>query len=165
MWRVAVPVPTTEGVPVTKKADFNADEWSKLVEGPLLAGMRVITADRGGTIRESLAMGKVYTQARQEQGGSDLLDELVASPPTMDPARMRSAGEINQAVAEGLREAVRLLEQKASPEDVEAYKSFVRAVADTVARAHKEGGFLGVGGKEVSPEEQAAVDEIESVLA
>ncbi len=68
-------------VPMTKKADFNAEEWSKVVEGPLLAGIRVITADRGGTIRESLAMGQVYAHARQQQGASELLDELVATPP------------------------------------------------------------------------------------
>ncbi len=150
---------------MTKKADFNADEWAKVVEGPLLAGMRVITADRGGTIRESMAMGKVYTQARQQQGGSELLDELVASPPAMDPARMRPAGEAGQASSEGLRDALRLLEGKASPEEVNAYKGFVRDVAGAVARAHKEGGFLGVGGKEVSPEEQAALDEIEGELS
>ena len=36
---------------MTKKADFNADEWSTIAEGPLLAGMRVVTASRGGTIR------------------------------------------------------------------------------------------------------------------
>jgi hypothetical protein len=33
-----------------------------------------------------------------------------------------------------------------------------------VAGAHREGGLLGVGGKEVSPEEQAALDEIEGAL-
>jgi len=149
---------------MTKKADFNAEEWSKVAEGPLLAGMRVITADRGGTIRESLAMGQVYAQARQQQGASELLDELVASPPAVDPAKMRSAGEAGQASSEGLREAVRLLEQKASSEEADAYRGFVRDVAGAVARAHKEGGFLGVGGKEVSPEEQAALDEIEAAL-
>ena len=74
---------------MTKKADFNADEWAKVVEGPLLAGMQVITADRGGTIRESMAMGQVYAKARRQQGGSELLDELVATPPAMDPARTR----------------------------------------------------------------------------
>lgn len=41
----------------------------------------------------------------------------------------------------------------------------MREVAGAVARAHKEGGVLGVGGKDVSPEEQAALDEIEAVLA
>ncbi len=150
---------------MTKKADFNAEEWAKVVEGPMLAGMRVITADRGGTIRESLAMGQVYTQARRQQGGSELLDELVASPPAMDPNRVRSVGDVGQASSEGLREAVRLLQEKASPEEVDAYKGFVRAVADAVARAHKEGGFLGVGAKEVSADEQAALDDIEATLS
>ncbi|MEJ7797374.1 MAG: hypothetical protein WKF42_02660 [Solirubrobacteraceae bacterium] len=149
---------------MTKKADLNADEWSKVVEGPLLAGMRVITADRGGTIRESLAMGQVYAQARQQQGASELLDELVATPPVMDPARTRSSGDVAQPNSDGLRAAVELLEQKASPEEVGAYKGFVRDLAGAVARAHKEGGFLGMGGKKVSPEEQVALDEIEAVL-
>lgn len=149
---------------MTRKADFNADEWAKLVEGPLLAGMRVVTSDRGGTIRESLAMGKVYAHARQQQGGSELVDELVSSPPAMDPARIQSLGDVGRASEAGLREAVRLLEQKGTAEDVTAYKGFVREVAAAVARANKEGGFLGVGGKEVSPEEQAALDEIEATL-
>ena len=63
-----------------------------------------------------------------------------------------------------LREAIRLLEEKATPEEVDAFKGFVRDVANATARAHKEGGVLGIGGKEVSPEEQTALDEIESVL-
>ena len=149
---------------MTKKADFNADEWAKVVEGPVLAGMRVVTADRGGTIRESLAMGQVYAQARQQQGGSELLDELVSSPPSIDPNRIRSAGDIGQVSRDGLREALRLLGEKAAPEEVEAYRGFVRDVADAVARAHKEGGVLGIGGKEVSPDEQKALDEIEAAL-
>lgn len=149
---------------MTKKADFNADEWSKVAEGPMLAGVRVVAADRGGTIRESLAMAKVYAHARQQQGGSELLDELVASPPAMDPARMRSVGDVGQASSEGLREAVRLLTEKGSPEDVDAYKGFVREVARAAAGAHKEGGFMGVGGKDVSPAEQTAIDEIETAL-
>lgn len=149
---------------MTKKADFNAEEWTVVVEGPLLAGMRVLTAHRGGSIRESLAMGKVYTAARQQQGDNELLDGLVASPPSMDPQRMRSANEGGKVSTDGLRDAVDLLEQKASPEDVQAYKDFVRSVAEAVARAHKEGGVLGVGGKEISPEEQTALDEIDGAL-
>ena len=146
---------------MTKKADFNADEWAKVTEGPLLAGMRVISADRGGTIRETLAMSKVYAQARQQQGASELLDELVATPPSIDPARAQTARE---NAIEGLREALRVLEEKGTPEEADAFKSFVRDVAQATARAHKEGGFLGIGGKEISPDEQTALDEIEGVL-
>lgn len=149
---------------MTRKADFNAEEWSTLVEAPVLAGMRVVTAGRGGTIRESMAMGKVYAAARQQQGESELLDELASSPPTMDPARVGSTGDVKGAVAERLREAVTILEAKATAEEVDAYRSFVVTLAETVASAHKEGGFLGVGGTEVSDDEQRALDEIAATL-
>lgn len=150
---------------MTKKAEFNAEEWSTVVEAPLLAGMRVIAAGRGGTLRESLAMGQTYAKARQEHGKSELLDELVSSPPAMDPERLRSAGDIGAASAERLGAAVALLEQKASPEELEAYKAFVLTLGETAAKAHREGGFMGVGGKEVSDEEQAALDGIAAALS
>jgi len=102
---------------MTRKADFNAEQWSTVVEGPLYAGMRVISADRGGTLRESLALGRVYQDARGRHGESELLDELVKSPPSIDPDRMREAGGNIAAVAsERLREAMRILEAKATPE-------------------------------------------------
>ena len=149
---------------MTKKADFNADEWAQVVEGPVLAGMRVVTAHRGGTIRESLAMGKVYTQARQAQDQSELLDELVASPPALDPQRQKSAGDVATATRDGLQEALRILHEKGSAEDVDAYKRFVLAVAQAAAEAHKEGGFIGIGGKPISTEEQTALDDIRATL-
>ena len=68
------------------------------------------------------------------------------------------------AITERLREALGILEQKASPEELEAYKLFVVGVAESAAKAHKEGGFIGIGGKEVSESEQAALDEIRAVL-
>ena len=146
------------------KADFNADEWSTIVEGPVLAAVRVVGAGRGGTIRESLAVGRVYAEARRAQGESGLLDELVASPPALDSQRLKEAGDIAAAGSERLREALRLLGEKGSPEDVEAYKRFVLSVARAAAEAHKEGGFIGIGGKQVSDEEQAALNEIGALL-
>lgn len=146
------------------KADFNAEEWSTIVEGPVLAGMRVVTAGRGGTLRESLAMGRIYAEVREHQGDSELLNELVSSPPGIDPQRLQGAGDLAAVSSERLREALSLLNQKGSPGDVEAYKSFVVNVARAAAEAHKEGGFIGIGGKQISDEEQAALDEIRSVL-
>ena len=149
---------------MTKKADFNAEEWAAVVEGPLLAGARVITASRGGTIRESIAMGQAYTEARKSQGESELLDELVASPPALDASRLQGGGDIATVSRERLGQAVALVEQKATPEELEAYKSFVLSAAQAAAAAHKEGGVLGIGGQEVSAEEQAALDEIAAAL-
>jgi hypothetical protein len=149
---------------VTKKADFNAEEWATVVEGPLLAGMRVVGATRGGTIRESLAIGRVYQEARQAHGESELLDELVASPPSIDAQRLQGGGDIAAVSGERLREALGLVAEKATPEEVEAYKQFVVTVAQAAAEAHKEGGFAGIGGKPVSDEEQAALDDIRALL-
>jgi hypothetical protein len=146
------------------KADFNADEWSKLAEGPLLAGMRVVTSTRGGTIRESVAIAKVYTAARQSQGDSELIDQLVASPPAIDPQQLQGAGDAATVSRERLRESLAVLQQKGAPEDVSAYREFVLAVARAAAEAHKEGGFIGIGGREISAEEQAALDEIRAEL-
>lgn len=149
---------------MTAKADFNAEEWATVVEGPLLAGMRVVSATRGGTIRESLAIGRVYQEARKAQGESELLDQLVASPPAVDPQRLQGGGDIAALSGERLREALALVGQKGSPEDVEAYKQFVVTVAQAAAEAHKEGGFAGIGGKPISDEEQAALDDIRADL-
>jgi hypothetical protein len=150
---------------MTRKAEFNAEEWSTIVDGPLYAGMRVISADRGGTLRESLAMGRVYQEARQHHGESELLDELVKSPPAIDPDRVKEAGgDIAALTSKQLSEAISILEQKATPEEIDAYKRFVMTLAQAVANAHKEGGFLGIGGKEISDAENQALDEISKAL-
>jgi hypothetical protein len=150
---------------MTRKADFNAEEWSTVVEGPLYAGMRVISADRGGTLRESLAMGRVYQAARASHGESELLDELIKSPPAIDPSRLQEAGgNMSTVASERLRAAMAILEAKATPEEADSYKRFVMTVAQAVAGAHKEGGFLGIGGKQVSDAENQALDEISVAL-
>jgi hypothetical protein len=150
---------------MTRKADLNAEEWSTIVDAPLYAGMRVISADRGGTLRESLAMGRAYQEARQHHGESELLDELVKSPPSIDPDRVReAAGNIADLTAQQLRDAIRILEAKATPPELDAYKRFVMTVAQAVASAHKEGGVLGIGGRQISDAENQALDEISSAL-
>jgi hypothetical protein len=119
---------------MTTKAAFNAEEWSVIANAPFLTAMLVIAADRGGTVRETMAITRAYASTREEQ-------------------------------ADGLlREAVEILNRVADEDEVIAYKRFVYAVADKVARAHREGGFLGFGGTEVSEHEQAALDEIAAIF-
>jgi hypothetical protein len=81
---------------MTTKAAFSPEEWKVVLEGPPTAGMIVVTAARGGTFRETIAMGKAYTEARGEHGESELLDEIVATKPKADHTRCHSV--------EGLRE-------------------------------------------------------------
>jgi hypothetical protein len=143
------------------KADFNAEEWSKLVEAPLLAGLRVSGASGGGKIREAMAVAKVYAAARKEQGDSALLDEIVASPPGIEEAV--PSDDVSAVVSTRLSEALRIVGEK-SPEDSDAYRTFVVTVARAAAEAHEEGGFIGIGGRKISDEEAAALNEIQAVL-
>ena len=150
---------------MTKKADFDAEEWSIVVDGPLYAGMRVISADRGGTLRESIAMGRAYQEAREHHGESELLDELITTLPSVDARRIEEAGgDLSVVTTDQLRRAIGILEIKATAEEADAYKRFVMTVAQAVAGAHKEGGFLGIGGKQISDAENQALDEISTAL-
>jgi hypothetical protein len=143
---------------MTGKADFTPEEWKLVLEAPTSAGLIVMTAQRGGSFRESFAMAKSYVEARRDHGASELLDEIVAAKPERDHNRYHSPDELKQAGLRHLRDAVALLGQKAAPEEVEDYRKFVLALADKVANAHRE------GGQAVSDAERQAIDEITEAL-
>jgi len=143
---------------MTGKADFTEEEWELISEGPPSAGLIVVTAQRGGVFRETLAIPAAYVEARQLHGGSELLDEIVTARPERERTHFRSFDELKQNGLQHLASAVALLEQKATAEEVAGYKRFVLAVADKVANAHRE------GGTSVSDAEQAAIGEIATAL-
>jgi hypothetical protein len=143
---------------MTTKAAFSPDEWTTVLEGPTSAGMIVITATHGGSFKETFAMSKAYTEARSEHGQNELLDEIVATKPEMDHTRYRTPEEVREHGLEHVRQAAALVEQKATPDELDGYRHFVLTLANKVAAAHKE------GGQAVSPEEAQAVQSIASAL-
>ena len=78
------------------KADFTPQEWELVLEGPPSAGMIVITAQRGGMLRETVSMAKAYVEARQHHGQSGLLDEIVVAKPKLDHTRYGSLAELKE---------------------------------------------------------------------
>ena len=141
---------------MTGKSDFTQEEWDLVREGPPAAGMVALTAEHGGTFRETWALAKTYAEARKEHGESELLDALVDEKPEMN--RYSSPQELEEVGLGRLSEAVTLLKQKATPEEVAGYKRFVLDVAERVAEAHKE------QGGQVSAAERAAIEKITASL-
>ena len=94
------------------------------------------------------------------------MSALLASPPATSVQRPDSSDDLHEQATAALREAISILERVGTEDDVIEYKRFVYALAESVARAHKEGGFLGIGGKrkEISEPEQAALDEIAAIF-
>jgi hypothetical protein len=143
---------------MTGKSDFTEQEWQTVLMGPPSAGMLVVMSQRGGTIRETFAIGKAYAEARQQHGASELVDEIVAAKPEVDHTRFGSLEEFRQHALQHLRDAVEVLERKASPDEVDGYRRFVLMLAEKVANAHREDGVA------VSGPEQAAIDEISTSM-
>ncbi len=144
---------------MTGKADLQPEEWETVLMGPPSAGMLVITASRGGTFRETFALSKAYVEARKQHGESELLDELVAAKPEIDHTRYSSPEEMRTAGLQHLRDAVAVLERRATPAELDEYRRFVLALAQRVAEAHRE------DGQTVSPPEQQVIGEIGTALA
>jgi len=122
---------------MTGRADFTQQEWELVLQGPPSAAIVVVTAQRGGTIKETIAIAKSYVEARKLHGESELLDEIVAAKPEVDHTRYASREALEEHVLQHLREAVALLERKATADEQEAYRKFVLTLADRVAHAHR----------------------------
>jgi hypothetical protein len=143
---------------MTSKSDFTDEEWQLILEAPPSAGMIVVTAQRGGSFRETIAMAKAYVEARQQHGKSELLDDIVAAKPERDHTHYHSPEELKQHGLQHLRDSIALLGTKATPEEVDEYRRFIVTLSHKVAAAHRE------HGKEMSDSEQAAIDDITEAL-
>lgn len=139
---------------MTASSDFSPEEWETVREGPASAGLIVSAAERGGSFREAFAMAKTYAEARQEHGESELLDALVSAKPDVDRGHAHSPEELKAHSLQTIREAVALVGQKASAQELGEYRAFVVSLAKRVAEA--KGG--------VGEAEGAAIAEIETAL-
>ncbi len=135
------------------KADFTEDEWTALTKGVTGAGMLVSVSDRDFTdsFGEASALAKALA-AQREQSTSQLVRELAGVRGT-GFGMTASPQEVEAGTLASLRAANETLTAKA-PDEAEAYRQLVLAVAETVAEA--KGG--------VKPGETAALDKIREAL-
>jgi len=143
---------------MTDRADFTEQEWETVLKGPTSAGLIASTAQRGGSFRESFSLAKAYAEAQTTTGGSGLMQEIAQSKPKVDRARQGSLEELKEHHLGIIRQAVSLLDTKASPKELQDYKRFTLSLAERVASAKEE------GDQPVSDAEQTAIDEISAAL-
>jgi hypothetical protein len=149
---------------MTTKASFNAEEWAVVTTAPALAGLFVAASEPGGQLRESVALSRAYAEARAKEPG-ELMEAILTTAPTLAPADApKTPDAIRDRALADLRRAVRTLDRLALDDELVEYKRFVYALAEEVAHAHREGGFLGIGGKPVSANEQQALDAIAAIF-
>ena len=71
--------------------------------------------------------------------------------------------DVVQRSLENLREVSAILAAKA-PGDAPAFKAWLKSISQKVAEASSEGGFLGIGGVQVSDAEKATLGDIAKAL-
>jgi hypothetical protein len=155
------------------KTDFTPEEWTQLRAAPLNATLYIVTASPSGPVgivKELFALATSVEDLTKDAGALPLLKDLFAEGEGEAKAETKiEVGENDKdpaqraALLAGLKETVALLNAKAGG-DAATVKQWVYGVAEKVASAAKEGGFLGIGGKAVSAEEQAALDELKAAL-
>jgi hypothetical protein len=157
---------------MTTQADFTAEEWTKLYRAPLVAGMGVSLADIGGPIemsKESMAAMKTAVTPTDEQGlvvdlSAGLKVALEEKQNPLSDLKPESGADPRQLILNELREANRIVSEKATAEEATGYRAWVLQSAKNAADAAKEGGFFGIGAEQVSEGEQTFLSKVEDLL-
>jgi hypothetical protein len=157
------------------RTDYSTDEWELLVELPELVVIAATSAEADGarrTVEEGLAGDRAIEAGRRSD--SPLVRAVAAELWTDEentdgpqPAAVefndRQRG-LSDTLAKA-RRAAGLLAAKAAPADAAAYKEWLTGIAAQVCEAAKSGGFLGIGGDQVSPAEQRFLTDLGQALA
>jgi len=158
---------------MTSKTSYTHEEWATLLKAPFYAGSCIGAADvhHIDQRKERKTMVKEATLWTIPDEARDLIRPLYSDIGKFREDTEQIPGyeeEINSdnwkpEALERLSEVIKILEAKATDEEVAAFKEWVMYVAEKTAEAGKEGA-LGLVGPRVSEKEQAALDEIRQAL-
>ncbi len=161
---------------MSAKDMFTDAEWKRVVSAPMLTAMAVTAADPGGlfsAFQESAAVAKAIATGPQE--GDGLIPELTRTYKSFGDSAgvmetIRAALGEARAPADVVAASVTELARIASlvtaklPAEAPAFTAWLIGVAQSVAEAGKEGGFLGFGGTAVSAAETATLERLQGAL-
>ena len=142
------------------KGQLSAAEMELLRAAPIAASARVIGASPSkekAVKRELEAAVAAVDEAAAKAAPTSLVAALFA-----DGAASISAASISDTPA-ALKSAMVTL-SRVSPSEAESYRKLIIGAAYAAASEVKEGGFLGVGAKAVSADEQRSIDTISAAL-
>ncbi len=157
-----------------KLAQYTADERRKLTRAPIAAGALVMAADlsnKGGLKKETEALRATLLEQTETLPVTSLVANLYGDDGLSEAeiAEIKTSlqsmgvGEVHDAFVSLCAEANQLA-ARVGTEDGTTYRDTLMLVAQNVAEAVKEGGFMGMGGERVSEAEQQALDELATAL-
>jgi hypothetical protein len=162
---------------MANKQSFTPEEWTKVLESPMVAAIAVSAAEPSGvwgTLKEAFASSSALSSAKLDSSSNELIKAVIADFETSEgradiqrALRTRfSDAEPHDCVQRSLANLVEvsaILESKA-PGDASAFKAWLRGIGQQVAEAAVEGSFLGFKGVRVSDREKATLADISRAL-
>ena len=157
------------------KSDFTPEEWNKLLESIVAAGLAVSAVDPSGwwgTLKEAAASIPALPAVKRDPNSNELIKAAVADfERSNDGSVLAMRERFSQAEPTEclerslacLREVSAIVDAKA-PDEASDFKAWLRSISQTVAEAAVEGSFLGFGGVRVSEAEEATLRDISQAL-
>ena len=154
------------------KSDFTPEEWQLVFSAAPLAGLAITAASPSGpfgVMKEMFAVGLAMSDAVKQQNPNPLVQAIVqdiqarATRPER-PAHVKTPEEARQYAIDRLRQVGELIGRKTPPDVADGFRKWLMALAQRVAEASTEGGFLGFGGEKVSDAERDTLRDIGAAL-
>ena len=167
--------------------NLSPDDLQLLATLPQAIGSSVAFAGRSGLVgtgKELFSSGQALMAGVKAYPDNELIRAIVPDPRAADKhgelaqaratrdwasARMkalniRSAAQLTAQTLADAREVATLLDSKVDPMQAAQYREWALSVAEKVAMAATEGGFLGFGGTRLSEAERQLIDELRVAL-
>lgn len=163
---------------------FTEDEIFLLSNTPTMIGTVMAFAEGSGlgVIKEMMASSRTYINGVKEYPDNEIITGILPAVGNLKEAmgkasalreksmarlkerEIQSSEMLHTQVIEDSKAVAELLAEKATPKEAVEYKEWSMQIAENVAKAAKEGGFLGFGGTRVSEGEKKAFAEIAEAL-
>ena len=163
---------------------FTEDEIFLLTIIPTQIGTVMAFAEGSGlgTIKEMFASSKAFIHGIKEYPDNEIItgvlpnigdfkESLGKAKEFREQATARlqemgitSSEALHDQLIEDSKLVSQILDNKATPDEALEYKEWAMSIAENVAKAAKEGGFLGIGGTRISDSEVQAFAQIADAL-
>ena len=148
------------------KSRYSSAQWESVRFAPVATAHVVMMADKSGPIgaaKEITAAIGVIHEVQKGASPTSVLNLAFDTDLSADEVISFTKGRTRADAIATVRDAIGVVERN-SPADAPTFRRLLADVATHVAEASKEGGILGIGGTRVSASEQAAIEEINSVI-
>ncbi len=163
---------------------FTEEEQFLLTNTPFTIGQTMVFAGGSGlgTVKELFSSTKSFLEGAKSFPQNEIIVGILPNMTNGKEARaqakefqgkakenfkgkdIKSYEDMHQFVIDDSSAVAKLLKDKATPEEAAEYKEWAMSIAENVAKAAKEGGFLGFGGERVSDDEKKLYSDIANAL-